>query len=362
VIGRGSPLEIVSAGLHTVLGSGCLAAAMMARAARFGARPIGVLDKRGEVVRMGVVDDLPPDLYGLERIVALAVPALVEAAEGAAAALGHRGPLPVWLALPEAWRHGDPRPAGEVIDLLARASGVRIDRGRSGVIRAGRAGGAEAVERAAALWGAPDAPAAVLVGGADSAYHPSIIADLARWREESEPAPALRSEGAAFVALAPREGPRAAPREAARPDAPRLEGPPVLVTGAASWHPDLRAARPEEEEILLAEIDFVTARVELLKRALGAARAGWALPDVNDDPDRATEWWQIARDAGLEGAAEDHLAERIGDVGAAIGPAILATAWAWWKAGCGRAPAAVIALASDDGGCGAIALEAAAAP
>ncbi|MCC6556393.1 MAG: hypothetical protein IT372_25820, partial [Polyangiaceae bacterium] len=210
--GRRISLEIVSAGLRTVLGGGCLAAAMMARAVRFTPRLTELRDARGERIRMGIVEGVPRDLLGALRLVAIAAPALVEAAGGAAAALGRREPLPVWLAMPEAGRpDDDPRLSAQVLDLLARASGVRIDLDRSGVVRAGRAGGAEVVERAAALWGgAEPAPAAVIVGGVDSAHHPALVEAIERRRAE-EPGSwsgALRSEGAAFVALAP---PGAAP-------------------------------------------------------------------------------------------------------------------------------------------------------
>jgi 3-oxoacyl-[acyl-carrier-protein] synthase-1 len=345
-------LEIVGAGLNTVLGSGCLAAAMMARALRFSRRHTELRYAQGkDRVRMGIVETLPSDLFGVERLVALCVPALVEAAEGALAARGSRGPLPVWLALPEAGRSDDDaRLSGEVIDLLMRASGVAIDRARSGVVRLGRAGAAEAVERAAALWSVATAPAAVLVGGVDSVYHPEVVKELSRRAVEGAPPEVTWSEGAAFVALAP-------PGAASGPK-PQRAGARIRVTGAEIWQPDLLARKGEEAARLLAETDFVAVRVEQLRRLTAAERAGWVLADVNGDPKRAIEWWDVAHEAGLADAAQDLPAERFGDVGAATGPASMAIAWTWWRAGCGRAPRALVSLASDGGACGAIALEA----
>jgi 3-oxoacyl-[acyl-carrier-protein] synthase-1 len=336
--------NVVSAGARCPLGLSALQMTMCVRARKSEPRSTDLLDKRGREVGACLTPGLPEDLYGYERMLALAAPALREAVGVEAGGW----PLALALALPEAGRPDDhARLNREVIGDLAARSGVALDGDRSIVIRAGHAAGALAMEAAVGML-ASGAQAA-LVGGVDSYFHP----DTLRWLDEECRLHALDaenglvpSEGAAFLLLS-RAGARlGGSREAG-------QGRPLAVVRFAE------GAR--EEAALSGEPNVGRAMTELLRRASEHVRdrlIPWALTDLNGERHRLREWmFASSRGALADDAVHSRFVEDLGDMGAATGPSLAAMVCTLWRVGCAPARSAVVALHSEGVERGAFVLE-----
>src|SRR5262245_26760629 len=122
-------VAILSAGVVTAHGRGCLPATMLARAAPLVARTWHLRAPSGKAIAAGLAPDIPAIIHGSERLVALAVPALEEALSGVTG-LGdeHRRRLPLLLAFPESSRVDVVPAAGkELWDALVRVANDLID-------------------------------------------------------------------------------------------------------------------------------------------------------------------------------------------------------------------------------------------
>lgn len=331
---RARPI-IAGFGAFHPLGANSRQVAMSARARKLEPRSSEHLDKRGKSVGLCRASSIPDRARGVERLVALALPALREAAAGAASPAR----IPMFLSIAESGRPDQhPRAAADLIAALARESGVPIDEARSRAVAAGQAGGAIALEAACALLASGGARAA-LVGGVDSYADPDVLGWLDReCRLHSVDAENgfIPSEGAAFVLLVTDR-----------------------VRGAIARVAAIETGR--EKTVGSDQPNLGDCMTELLARI--AATCGgpleWALPDLNGERHRNKEWRKTAFRGSLAAdAIEQRLADDLGDVGAASGPMYLAIACALWRDGPAPSRRALIALHSDGQERGAFVVEA----
>lgn len=318
--------RIIGAGARTPLGLNRIQVAMCARAAALEPRPCPCRDSEGAAIGVVRSAALPDDLFGVERWLALAAPALRECAWGA-----EPSPAPLLLSIPEAGRADDDPHLGEgLLPALAQRSGVSIDAGRSRLFRQGHAGFAAALAAALARLAAGDA--AVLVGGVDSYYHPGVLAAFdadRRIHSATIEAGILPSEGAAFVRLA---------REAG---------------GAEALGTILAVELGREESVVTGEPNLALAMTRLVRSVSSAApgrRIPWIRSDLNGELHRVDEWTKVAHrcnDVFADEVLHDRPIEEMGELGAASGAVILAGTVTAWQAGVAPADLALLALHSE---------------
>lgn len=302
-------------------------------------------ERGGERVAMSMLRALHDDLEGVERMVALAVPALRECATS----LGGRhaiGPIPVLLACPA------PRPgfaAEDARDLLSRVTqgaGFAACRERSTAFATGHAGLAVALDRAVRLLAASER-GPVLVGAVDSFHDAAAVRHLDQaWRilSPSTPDGFIPSEGAAFLAVQ-------------RADAPPAGALAEIVLAATALERAVVEGRP----------NLGLAATEILERAtrgLGDGPLRWLLRTTNRERTRAREDRFVTTrlaDRIDDGTRMDELAEHLGDAGAASGGLLAVLVCHAFAAGWAPAREAVLALASDGPERGVVALRTVAA-
>lgn len=337
--------RIVAIGARCPLGLNALQVATAARAGKREIRALASLrDRKKQPVGLVRSRFLPEDLFGVERLVALAAPALGEAARSLAA------PVPLVLGVAEPDRP-DLRPGIEA-ELLGRIAGTsaRVDLGASTAVRAGHASFAFALEAALGLL-ARGAPAA-LVGCVDSYVHPQAIAWLdAAYRLHADGTDdgIVPAEGAAFALVVAGD----------RPDA-RLFTPPIPQPLATIRHVgagrDPAAAEPEAPQL-------ATVATELVQRALAACRSApaWLMTDI-DEMHRLEEWSRVETRCQPAFAQVEHqrLPELFGDLGAATGALGAAYACQGWSMGSAPRGTLLVALHADGPPRGVVALEEAA--
>lgn len=334
---------ITGAGARSPLGLDALQVTLCARAGKIEPRPTPFLDRRNYPIGDVRALCLPDDLYGFERLVELAVPALREAA----ATLGPRRAAgdarlrpPLLLALPEAGRaDDDPRLGPTLVETIAKRAEIPIDLARSEVFRAGQAGFAMALARAAALLREREVHA-VLVGGVDSYHHPGVLASLDEGYRLHAPAVSdgfTPSEGAAFVLLEPS----------------RTSEPPLARL--------LLAGTTREETVATGAPNLAEAMTRLVRGAAeAAAPLRWILTDINGERHRVREWTMVQMrmdDLIEEGARVERWVEEFGDAGAATGALLAVLACVQWQTGCAPAGSAFIALHSESPERGVVVLE-----
>jgi 3-oxoacyl-[acyl-carrier-protein] synthase-1 len=329
---------VLSVGARSSLGLSALQTAMCVRAKKSEPRSSEFLDKRGHSIGVCVTGGLPAALFGYERLVALAAPALIEAAAGRGS---DAAPIPVALALPEPGRPDDDARFGrKIFEDLAAATGLPIDAARSVAVRAGNAGGALAIEAAASMLAA-GAPAA-LVGGVDSYYHPDVL----RWLDEECRLHSIEAENG-FV-----PGEAAAFLLLSRPAAPRGARPLASLQHVMTDREETAAS--DEPNIARAMTQIVKSVADRIKEK----PIPWVLTDINGERHRVREWTRVeARGSIGKATAHDRFAEDLGDIGAAFGPVLAAIACIYWQSGCAPARSAVVALHAEGAPRGAFLLE-----
>lgn len=355
-------LSVIAVGARSPLGLNSLQGAMCARARKLEPRETDLVDGHGHGAGVCLAVGVPPEPRGFDRLVAIAAPALHEAHH----AIEVEHPLPLVLALPEQERpDNDPRLSTELLPALAARSGVPIDLARSQLVRVGNAGGAVAIEAAAAMLVAGAAPA-VIVGGVDSYYHPAVIAQLdegARLHAIGVENGFIPGEGAAFAVLAlegalRREAPRSArdPAASAR-GAPAHGRPRAVIRGRSVVCPGGPVATVVsvrtglEETVGTDQPNLAAAMTQIVRHVIvasGRGSAAWVLSDLNGERHRLKEWEKVAARVPLaRPAVHQRLPDEMGDLGAATGIMILAVASVWWRAGCAAQPALLGALHSE---------------
>lgn len=315
--------DIVGAGMVAPVGLTAQTVAAALRAGISRVRETGLRDSQFEPLVAGFMGDeyLPPldaELRGVmkgmtarhRRMVRLAAAALQEAAAGS------DRPLPLILALPESYPWGDPVGAA-FLKHLAIQSRVKLELSASKVLRQGRAGGLLAVQRAMELLTARQAQR-VLVGGVDTYLDLLLLAKLdeqgrlnARDRITDGFIP---GEGAAFLLLC-------VGHEVAQGRSP-LARLAAVGTGQEAGH--LYSSEPYLGEGLAQAVQQLFEHLPVQFPKVRTAYAGF-----NGESFWAKEWGvahlrhtqHFEPDLRLE-----HPVEYTGDMGAALGPAMLVAA------------------------------------
>lgn len=305
-------------------------------------------DSSGQPVGMSLLSALPDEMEGKERMVALAVPALVECAamDRRASTSPSQGRPIVLLGCPA------PRPgfaatdAQEVLRAVVRDAGVDACPERSAAFAVGHAGFAVALERALSeLAGAQGAP--IFVGGVDS-YHDAQAAAFLdgelRLRGGDNTDGFVPAEGAGFLAV----------RSGGAGRAHRF-GEVVLAASdlertVSDGKPNL--ARAMTELVARAALSLAAARGEAAaQRVHDGQRLGWYLRTTNRERHRAREEaFVMTRSPRLfdpDGTHIDELAEHLGDAGAASGALLAVFVCQGFASGYAPHGTAVISLASD---------------
>ena len=340
---------VIGVGARTHNGLTALQVAMSCRANIMQPVESHMVDRHGEPIAMCRLMPLGDRLQGLERLEALAVPALAEAlhAYGDAVAGGRasRGPLPLCLALPASDRAdmvGHRRDA--LLERLRQTAPLPIDDRGSRVFAGGRSAGVEAFEHALGLLGG-GAPA-VVVGGVDSYFHPDVLEHLDEVRRlhsmETENG-FIPGEGAAFLLLA-RDGSTAG----ILPHGYVLSA--TTTTEPHPWHP---LAPPNAEPCLAVGM---TLAVDTAARAADAP-IGWILTDVNNERHRVDEWiYASLRNARVfeDDAEHEQPTLDTGDLGAASAAVLAVIACMRWRTRSAVSPYALLALHADGPGRGAM--------
>jgi 3-oxoacyl-[acyl-carrier-protein] synthase I len=341
--------QVVAAGAHTSIGMNALQTAMLYRAGAAGMATAPLLDLDGENATMCIASTLPPTQVGWERAVALALPALEQAAAPLAAL--PQGSVQLTLCLDE--RHAVPRSTdadeaaaltqGIVERAHALLPGIGLD-----VVARGGAAGAFAVATALDKLERRQLEAVVL-GAVHSDYHPALVRRLSEQGRLFKPDnldSLIPGEAAAFVALV-------------RDDVARGLGlrPMASVVGSATGHET--ATRDDHHSAYDAK--GLTRCIREAGAALAEEElaAGWALTDLTFEQHRVFEWQAMlirTRKLWAEPYVIDSPAQRIGYLGAAAIPLAMALASTAWKHGSAPAPIAMAHAGSDNGERGAVLL------
>jgi 3-oxoacyl-[acyl-carrier-protein] synthase-1 len=310
--------------------------ALMTRASKLAPRPTSMKDSRGGRMANVRARSLADGLQGVERLVALAAPALSEACDDAGIDRSGR-PVTVFLALPELRPDDDPRYGRPFFEALGAAAGVSIDEPASLFYRAGAVGVAVALERARAHVAARADDRPVVVGAVDSYHHAAVLS----WLDHEKRLLSghvhdgfIPSEGAAFAVVA-----------GSRHRAPRL----AKITSAMV----ARQPAPEPGDAKNGE-----ALSELVRRArAGGGVHPWVVCDVNGERHRVNEWVVTkVRNEDLfdaDATLEERICDLIGDAGAATGALALTYVCGAFRLGFARAARALVTLSSEgpDRGC-----------
>jgi hypothetical protein len=344
------PLNVAGIGARASTGANRVQVTLLARMKSAATGYVETASGRVFEVRPAL--GLPQATTGFERLVALAAPALREACATPwtdprvlADAVAKRGakdavtsellaPLPLLIALPAAGpARDDPRLDGPIVDVLAAASGVAIDRARSRVFRSGVRAFAEVL---AAAFGHLAERHAVLVGGVDALTDPLRLqaiddAEGTRRRRRAPPA-----EAASFLLLA-----RGRPSHSAHP----LRALARLISAEAREPaaPPPAPAEPSPAPGADAWIAAIRASTELLS----GVGVSWVLTDVDGTRARREAWGDVAAQALGEDVHVEHPIETVGDIGATTGALLAAIACTSWEIGCARAPTALVTWSDD---------------
>ncbi|XXT16017.1 hypothetical protein WME94_37855 [Sorangium sp. So ce429] len=326
-----SAVGVVKVGARTPIGLNARQTGFLLRAGFPAIAQAPLASSAGEAVTMGFVPAIDPRIVGPERLVLLAAPAFVEAASPI-----REGRTIVHLALDEGYTE-----APAATQLLAAALKRSTPAATVNIVAGGEAALGPLMNEALDALSSGQVNA-VILGGVHSDYDPRAIAAIEESGRLFSPDnldARLPGEAAAFFALmrdadAGRHGLRALARvlgvgtgrERAGPwdDAPAYEA--FGLTGATQ-----QAAEP-------------LARV--------GQTAGWMLTDLTAEMRRLREWQaafvRVQHVLGRPYVVESP-AQRIGYLGAAAMPLLIAMAATAWEHGYAPSPVA-IATAGNDGG------------
>lgn len=332
---------IVGVGARTHSGLTALQVAMSVRAAKFRPELCHMVDRFGERIGLCRLMSIGDNVFGVERLAAIAGPALVQATHPWIARERLRGsaasPLPVVLAVADEARAATvPHLARDLLKAIEERSSVAIDHRRSVLVSHCRAGGGEAIRIALdRLRTRQDE--AIAVGGVDSYFDPAVLERLDReFRLHSLNCENgfVPGEGAAFLLLTTRSQATSLHRfgqiiAAEHELEPRPYGSPDPCQGLG-----------------------MTAAVKKAVGSVGAKarRIDWVLTDVANERHRVDEW-QYAAARNHEAFTRDYLQDqallRTGDLGSASAATLLVIACMNWQTGAARSGLALVAMHSD---------------
>lgn len=332
---------IVGVGARTPTGLTALQATMSARADKTAVRESHMVDKAGDPIATSRLASIADNVFGIDRLLALAAPALAQALFPWLEAQERRSQIPpkipAFIALPSASRPGfDPRVEAHFVNALAQRARAPIDARRSQLVLGCRGGGAIAFERAIAELAKGDCDA-VVVGGADSYFDPDVLEHLDRELRLHGPATEngfIPGEGAGFVVLAPRRKAQAIYRFS------------QILSAASANEPHPYGS---DEPSIGAGATLAVRRA--VERAGGGERfIGWALSDVANERHRVDEWSYLsARNhrAFTPDLVHDQPLLSTGDLGAASAAVLVVMASVSFQAGCAKGSTALVVTSSD---------------
>ena len=341
---------------RTPLGLSARQTAFCARARKGEPRSTRFRNRHDRSIGACTTPGLPDRLEGIDRMIALAAPALatvVASARSRGVAPPARGGAeapavwPLFLAVPEPGRpDDDARFGGALVGELAERAGVTADEARSGTFREGHAGFAHAL--AAAVAALSSGAGAAIVGAVDSYFHAGVLAWLdaeARVHGLGVENGFVPGEGAAFLVLSRSAPPRGGATSRSDVGAQvRLRAVEIGVEASLGTGAPNVAQAQSRLVAAIAQLDT-------------PAAIRWALTDVNGERHRVREWTQVRmRGSVAEGATVDRFAEDLGDAGAASGAVFAAIAHELLVTGAAPAEAACIALHADGPARGAFSL------
>lgn len=328
---------VVGVGAFGPFGLDARQAALVARASKLVPRPTELRDERG--FRMGDARAacLPDNLHGVDRMWALATPALSEALDDAGLSKPER-PLPLFLSLPEPRADDGPKLGRPFVEVLAEKA--PIDLGASSFFRGGSAGFAAALDRARAHVTQKGSPA--IVGGVDSYHSRAALVQLdkdKRLLSGEVHDGFVPSEGGVFaVVAATHRGPRFA----------------KVTEAVVAQQP---APTPDDARTGDAMSDLVRRAAQRFPRS----ELTWVLPDVNGERHRVNEWLVTkVRNEDLfasDALIEDRLVEHVGEPGAAFGALALVYVTMAFRLGFAPFDSALVTLSSEGLDRGAFVLE-----
>ncbi|WP_437483329.1 beta-ketoacyl synthase N-terminal-like domain-containing protein [Sorangium sp. So ce1014] len=341
---------IAGVGARTAAGLTALQVTMSARARKLAPRASHMIDKSGQPIGMARLRSIGDGVYGMDRFLALAGPALIQAAHPWLTAQSGRtaARLPVIVALPSRARPGfDARLMQHLLPGLAARSQVPLDLDRSRLVCEGRGGGVAAVDAALGELRAGRCDA-IAVGGVDSYFDPDALEHLDRELRLHGPETEngfIPGEGAGFLLLAARSRRGALPRRGRLLSAAVVDEPHPY----GSAEPCLGLG--------------MTLAVKKAAEAAGLGGAGsipWALTDVANERHRVDEWTSaFLRNHAVftQDVAHEAALLQTGDLGAASAAVLAAMAVTRWETGCAPGVRALIATHSDGPERGAMVLE-----
>ncbi|WP_437605840.1 hypothetical protein WMF20_32910 [Sorangium sp. So ce834] len=326
-----SVVGVVRVGARTPIGLNARQTGFLLRAGFPAVSEAPLASSAGEAISMGFIPAIDPRIVGPERLVLLAAPAFEEAA-----APIRDGRTVVQLALDE----GVPD-APAATQLLAAAVKRSMPSATVGIVAGGEAAlGPLLLEALSAL--SSRLVDAVILGGVHSDYDPRAIAALEESGRLFSPDnldARIPGEAAVFFVLmrdadAERQGLRALAR--------------VLGVGVGR-----ERARPGDDAPAYEALGLTSAAQQAAEPLARAGRtAGWMLTDLTGEVRRLREW-QAAfvrmQDVLGRPYVIDSPAQRIGYLGAAAVPLLVAMAATGWEHGYAPSPVA-IATAGNDGG------------
>ncbi len=326
-----TPLAVVGVGARTPVGLDAVQTGFLLRAGFPAIRESLLADAAGEPIAMAFLPTLDPRVIGPERLVALARPALAEAARPVA-----RLALEAWLSIDE---DVDDEPAVRAaLEAMCAASlpGARVT-----IAARGEAGIAAFLPEAARSLELRQADA-VILGGVHSDHDPRRIKALAAGGRLFGPGhldARIPGESAAFFALM--RGVEAAGKSLS----PMAEIVGWGLDREESTHTgDAPAA---VARALSAAVKQATTRL----REDGSA-AGWMWTDLCHEAHRLREWQSVfVRSQKILGRPYylDSPAQRIGHLGAAALPLFVASAATAWSREYAPSPVALGTAGTDLG-------------
>ncbi|RWP27332.1 3-oxoacyl-ACP synthase [Mesorhizobium sp.] len=328
--------SIVSIGMVTAVGLDAPSACASMRGAVDGFQETRYVAPNGEWL-VGAPIPLLTDVVGQERLARFAAGAIVECLADPAAIIDGRN-IPILLCLPEAQRVG--RPIGSDARFIHRVSEIAEleHHPRSAVIAHGRPSGLVALAAADRLL-ASHAADHVIIAGVDS-YLTAQTVDQH-----------LRQER-----LLTRDNPRGfIPGEASASLLCSRSGSDVRLAGLGLAREAAFIYNPQD---LPLRADGMT---EAYTQALGAAgidmaRLGYRISDLIGEP----FWFKQTALASIRLVRGRHEfqdlwspAECLGNIGAAVVPAMIGIAWTAQRKGYAAGDPVLIEASNDDGACGA---------
>jgi 3-oxoacyl-[acyl-carrier-protein] synthase-1 len=333
-----SDTVVVGVGARTSTGLTALQVALAVRAGKLLPRESHLIDKAGDPIGTCRLGSIADNVMGLDRLVELGAPAILQATHSWTALQRARGveeALPLVLALPAADRPGvDPRLGVELLAALAERTGSIVAPERSVAVQQCRGGGALAVSKAIELLRAGQR--AVLVGGLDSYFDPDVLEYLdAEFRLHSASCENgfIPGEAAAFLLVTRRS------------EAASLHRWGQILAAECQLEP-----RPYGHPDPCMALGMTLALKNAVAPVGATKRIRWLLTDVTNERHRVEEW-AVSRLRAFRAIHDDAVHEqpllRTGDLGAASTATLLVIACMGWHTGFAPGDVALVASHSD---------------